>query len=136
MQDAGFTADEYDTVLPVDCNMDNLYFTFKAVQGGYTAPIRKGDMIATVAVTYRNSCVAEAEIYALNNVVKPEDSDVSIRSTAVKTDNDGEGFVGFLKSVVVLIAAVAGLYILYNAYRRARKRIQHRRRRASRRRSY
>ena len=126
----------YDTVLPVDCNMDNLYFTFNAVQGGYTAPIKKGDMIATVAVTYRNSCVAEAEIYALNNVVKAEDSEVSIRSTAVKTDNDGEGFVGFLTSMAVLIAGTAGLYILYNGYRRARKRMQHRRRRASRRRSY
>jgi len=126
----------YDTVLPIDCSMDNLYMTYNAVQGGYTAPIKKGDMIATVAITYRNSCVAEAEIYAMNNVVKAEDSGVSIRSTAVKTDNDGEGIMGFLTSVVVLAAGVVGMYLQYNAYRRARRRAQSRRRRASRRRSY
>lgn len=126
----------YDTVLPVDCYMDNLYMEYKAVQGSYTAPIKKGDMIATVAIKYRNSYVAEAEIYAMNSVVKAEDSDVSIRSTAVKAENDGEGILGFVRSVGVLLVGVFGLYLLYNAYRRTRMRIQRRRRRASRRRSY
>ena len=126
----------YDTVLPVDCSMDNLYMQYNAVQGGYTAPIKKGEMIATVAITYRNSCVAEAEIYALNDVVKAEDSGVSIRSTAVKADNDMDGILGFVGTAGILIAGAFGLYLLYNGYRRARKRIQRRRRRASRRRSY
>ena len=126
----------YDTVLPVDCSMDNLYFKYNAVQGGYTAPIKKGDMIATVAITYRNSCVAEAEIYAMNNVVKADDSDVSVRSNAVKADSDMEGVLGFFGAAGVLIAGGFGLYIAYNAYRRARRRAQHRRRRESRRRSY
>ncbi len=126
----------YDTVLPVDCSMDNLYMQYNAVQGGYTAPIKKGEMIATVAITYRNSCVAEAEIYALNDVVKAEDSGVSIRSTAVKADNDMDGLLGFVGTAGILIAGAFGLYLLYNGYRRARKRVQRRRRRASRRRSY
>ena len=126
----------YDTVLPVDCNMDNLYMEYTAVQGGYTAPIKKGEMIATVAVKYRNSYVAEAEIYSLNAVVNSKDSDVDIRSTAAKTENDLEGVLGFVGSVAVLIGGVFGLYLIYNAYRRTRRRIQRRRRRASRRRSY
>jgi len=126
----------YSTVLPVDCSMDNLYMEYTAVQGGYTAPIKKGDMIATVAIKYRNSYVAEAEIYAMNSVKKTEDSDVSIRSTAVKADNDGEGIWGFITSIGVLAGGVFGLYLLYNAYRRTRQRVQRRRRRASRRRSY
>lgn len=126
----------YDTVLPADCSMDNLYMEYTAVQGGYTAPIKKGEMIATVAVKYRNSYVAEAEIYAMNNVEKAEDSEVTIRSTAVKADNDMEGILGFIGSAAVLLAGVFAVYIGYNAYRRARKRAQHRRRRASRRRSY
>lgn len=126
----------YDTVLPIDCSMDNLYMEYSAVQGGYTAPIKKGEMIATVAVKYRNSYVAEAEIYAMNNVEKAEDSEVTIRSTAVKADNDMEGVLGFIGSAGLLIAGVFGLYVLYNVYRRARQRAQRRRRRASRRRSY
>ena len=126
----------YDTVLPIDCSMDNLYMEYTAVQGGYTAPIKKGEMIATVAIKYRNSYIAEAEIYAMNNVVKAEDSDVTVRSTAVKADNDMEGILGFLGAAGVLIAGGFGLYIAYNAYRRARRRVQRRRRRASRRRSY
>jgi hypothetical protein len=116
--------------------MDNLYMEYTAVQGGYTAPIKKGEMIATVAVKYRNSYVAEAEIYAMNNVVKADDSDVSVRSNAVKADSDMEGVLGFFGAAGVLIAGGFGLYIAYNAYRRARRRAQHRRRRESRRRSY
>ena len=126
----------YDTVLPVDCSMDNLYFEWKAVDGGYTAPIKKGDMIATVAIKYRNSYVAEAEIYAMNNVVKADDSGVSIRSTASKTDNDMGGILGFIGAFGVIAAGVFGAYVLYNTYRRAQRRAQQRRRRASRRRSY
>lgn len=125
-----------NTVLPIDCSMDNLYMEYTAVNGGYTAPIKKGEMIATVAIKYRNSYVAEAEIYAMNSVVKTEDSQVSIRSTAAKASNDMEGILGFLGSVAVLVVGVFGLYLLYNTYRRTRQRVQRRRRRASRRRSY
>lgn len=125
-----------DTVLPVDCSMDNLYMEYTAVHGGYTAPIEKGEMIATVAIKYRNSYVAEAEIYAMNPVIRKEDSKVSIRSTAVKSDNNMEGISGFMGSVGVLVAGGFGLYLVYNTYRRMRQRVQRQRRRASRRRSY
>ena len=126
----------YDTVLPLDCSMDNLYMEYTAVQGGYTAPIKKGDMIATVAIKYRNSYVAEAEIYAMNSVVKADESKVTVRSTAVKADNNMDGIMGFVGSVGVLLAGAFGLYIVYNGYRRTKKKVQHQRRRASRRRSY
>lgn len=126
----------YDSVLPLSCNMDNLYMEYTSVNGGYVAPIKKGEMIATVAIKYRNSYIAEAEIYAMNSVVKKEDSDVTIRSTAVKADNDMDGILGFFGAVAVLVIGGFGLYIAYNAYRRARQRVQRRRRRANRRRSY
>lgn len=126
----------YATVLPVDCSMDNLYMEYTPVRGDYIAPIKKGEMIATVAIKYRNSYIAETELFAMNPVVKAEDSEVTVRSTAVKTENDMEGILGFVGSVGVLIVGVFGLYLLYNTYRRAKRRAQHRRRRASRRRSY
>lgn len=126
----------YDTVLPVNCQMDNLYMEYTAANGGYVAPIKKGEKIATVAIKYRNSYIAEAEIYAMNSVVKTSDSKVSIRSTAVKADSDMDGILGFIGAAGVLLVGGFGLYLAYNAYRRARRRMQRRRRRASRRRSY
>lgn len=126
----------YDTVLPQNCQMDNLFMEWKVVGGGLTAPIRAGEMIATVAVKYRNSYVAEAEIYAMNNVTSASSNDVSIRSTAVRNTNSGDNFLGFLGSIGVILVGGFGLYLAYNAYRRARRRVQRRRRRASRRRSY
>ena len=126
----------YDTVLPKTCQMDNLFMEWKVVGGGLTAPVKAGEMIGTVAVKYRNSYVAEAEVYAINNVESASGKDVSIRTKAVRSGESGEGFIGFLSSFGVILVGGFGLYLAYNAYRRARKRIQRRRRRASRRRSY
>ena len=126
----------YDTVLPKTCQMDNLFMEWKVVGGGLTAPIKAGEMIATVAVKYRNSYVAEAEIYAMNNVASVSDSNVSIHSTAGKKDSSAGGFMGFMGSIGVILVGGFGLYLLYNAYRRTKRRVQRRRRRASRRRSY
>ena len=123
-------------MLPKTCQMDNLFMEWKVVGGGLTAPIKAGEMIATVAMKYRNSYIAEAEIYAMNNVPSVSDSNVSIHSTAGKKDNSMGGFMGFVGSVGVILVGLFGLYLVYNAYRRARRRIQRRRRRASRRRSY
>ena len=126
----------YTTVLPADCSMDNLYMEYTPVNRDYIAPIKKGEMISTVAIKYRNSYVAEAELYAMNAVVKADDSDVTVRSTAVKADNDMEGVLGFIGTMGVMIAGAFGIYLVYNAYRRTKRRVQRRRRRASRRRSY
>ena len=126
----------YTTVLPADCSMDNLYMEYTPVKRDYIAPIKKGEMISTVAIKYRNSYVAEAELYAMNAVVKADDSDVTVRSTAVKADNDMEGILGFIGTMGVMIAGAFGIYLVYNAYRRTKRRVQRRRRRASRRRSY
>lgn len=126
----------YDTVLPKNCQMDNLFMEWKVVGGGLTAPVKAGEMIATVAVKYRNSYVAEAEVYAMNNVASASGKDISIRSTAVRDGDSMDDFLGFLGSIGVILMGGFALYLGYNAFRRARKRIQRRRRRASRRRSY
>jgi D-alanyl-D-alanine carboxypeptidase len=126
----------YNTVLPVDCNMDNLYMKFTATGDGYQAPITEGDKIATVAVQYRNSYIAEAEIFALNSVKNSSDTGVTIRSTAAKEKGEMSGFMSFVGVPAVIAVGLFGCYVLYNSYRRAKRRMQHRRRRASRRRSY
>lgn len=126
----------YKTVLPANCNMDNLYMEYNVVGKGLTAPIKEGEMISTVAIKYRNSYVAETELYAMSDVKSASDSDVTVRSTAQKAEKDMDGIMGFLGVIGVILIGGFGLYIAYNAYRRARRRIQRRRRRASRRRNY
>jgi len=126
----------YKTVLPANCNMDNLYMEYNVVGKGLTAPIKAGQMISTVAIKYRNSYVAEAELYAMNNVYSASNSDVSIRSTAQKAEKDMDGVMGFLGVIGVIALGGFGVYVAYNALRRTRRRIQRRRRRASRRRNY
>ena len=126
----------YSTALPVSCNMDNLYMEYKVVGGSLQAPVREGEMIATVAVKYRNSYVAEAEIYAMSNVKESDNTGVTIRSIAQKGQSDMDGVLGFLGAMAILVVGGFGVYIAYNSYRRAQRRIQRRRRRESRRRSY
>lgn len=126
----------YSTALPESCSMDNLYMEYSVVNGSLKAPIKAGEMIATVAIKYRNSYVAEAEIFAMNSVDEVDNTGVTIRSTAQKAESDMDGILGFLGAVGILLAGGFGVYVAYNSYRRTRRRIQRRRRRASRRRSY
>lgn len=54
------------TVIPENVTMDDL--TFQYANGGFNAPIQKGDSLTTVQVWYGNMCLAQAELVALNNV--------------------------------------------------------------------
>lgn len=131
----GYTTVNIDSVVPINAQMQNLIMRFSVVDGGLAAPVEKDQMIATMQLEYRNSVLAEAEVYAMGNVLKTTDTGVTIRSTAVRSDSDDPGFlkvIGIL-SVIVLGAAVA--YLVFNAYMRSRARARRRRRRENRRRN-
>lgn len=106
-----------DTVLPKGVSMDNLRLELKPVNGGLTAPIQKGQMISTVEVWYRTSCLAEAELYAMSNVRYVENKN----NQAVKNernDSDTSGFVGFVKIVsAVILIPLAGYLVINNFLR-------------------
>ncbi len=122
----------YDTVLPKDCQMNNLIKEYSVVNGGLTAPISKGDMISTVALKYRNCVVAEAELYAMGNVTLLSDS-----ATIQGKDEQGSGssILSIIGIVCVVVLGLAGTYLGINALRRSRAQARRRRRRAGRRRS-
>lgn len=125
-----------DTVLPASVHLDNMDIRYTARDGGLSAPISKGDQIATVELWYRNSCVAEAELFAMGNVKTAEDTGVSFLNESIGGSDGVSGFFGFVGTVVGLALGAFGLYVAYNAYRRAQRRAQRRRRRAERRRSW
>ena len=93
-------------------------------------------MIATVELWYRNSCVAEAELFSMGNVRHEDHTGVEFLNESLGRNDNVNGIFGFLGTVLGLAIGVFALYVAYNTYRRARRRAQRRRRRAERRRSW
>lgn len=124
-----------DSVVPSSVQMDNLRMTFNVVDGGLTAPIEKGELIATMSISYLNSVIAEAEVYSMGNVKAVNDTGVTIHSVASRSDTESAGFMSVLGTICVIILGLVGVYLAYNSYMRSRIRAQRRRRRQNRRRT-
>lgn len=123
---------DLDSVLPADAHMENLIHQYSVI-GGPTAPVEKGQKIATVELWYRSCCLLEAELFAAEEVRSEEGSGLTIRG-----QDQGGGASRFVKIVgivclVILVPTV--LYLAVNSYLRQKRRAQRRRRREGRRRS-
>lgn len=127
---------DIDSVLPAEVQMTNLIRNRHINNGGLTAPINKGDMIGTIELWYRNSCLMEAELYAVNGVRTMEDSGLTIENGLTQKDNTESSLsrIVLIGCAVVLVPAVS--YLVINAMLRSHRRAQRRRRRQGRRRSY
>jgi len=126
---------DIDSVLPIHCQMDNLEMRYSVVGGSLKAPIKKDDLISTVEVWYRNSCVTEVELYSMGDVKSSDKTGVTIHSLDSQKKESGSA-LGVFGIVCLVVLGVAGGYIAINVIRRKRMEARRRRRRASRRRSY
>lgn len=126
---------DIDSVVPNSAQMNNLQMNYKIVDGGLRAPIKEGQLIATLEVQYRNSVMAEAEVYAVSAVKSMDNTGVSIRSTAVRSDSDDSGIMSVIGTISIIILGLAAFYLAFNAYMRSKMRARRKRRRAARRRS-
>ena len=126
---------DIDSVVPNSAQMNNLQMNYTIVDGGLRAPIQEGQLIATLEVQYRNSVLAEAEVYAVSGVKSMENSGVTIRSTAVRSDSDDSGVLSVIGTISVIILGLAAAYLGFNAYMRSKMRARRRKRRAARRRN-
>lgn len=127
---------DVDSVVPIAAHMDNLIMNFKIVDGNLTAPIQKGEMIATMQIEYRGSVMAEAEVYAMNNVKRSDNNGITIYSATPRDQGGGSGFLSVLGTIFVIGFGIAAAYLAFNAYMRNRIRARRRKRRAQRRRNY
>lgn len=125
---------DIDSVVPSSAQMKNFQMNFTTVDGGLSAPIEKDQLIATMQLVYRNSVVAEAEVFAMGNVKSSSNTDVTIRSTAVRSDSDDSGIMSVIGTICVIVLGLAVCYLAFNAYMRSRMRAKRRKRRADRRR--
>ena len=126
---------DIDSVVPNSAQMNNLQMNYKIVDGGLRAPIQEGQLIATLEVQYRNSVMAEAEVYAVSSVKTMDNTGVTIRSTAVRSDSDDSGIVSVIGTISIIILGLAAAYLGFNAYMRSKMRSRRKKRRAARRRN-
>ena len=124
-----------DSVVPSNAYMSNIDIRSSVEGGGLSAPVSKGDRIATVQVWYRYSCLMEAEVFSMGNVVRMADTGVTIRSNAVQGEESSIDFLSVLGIVCVIVLGLAMLYLAFNAYMRSRMRAKRRKRREARRRN-
>lgn len=124
---------DVDSVVPNDASMDNLIMKYTVVDQGLNAPIKKDDLVATVSVWFRNSCLTEVELFAMGNVKATAETGVTVHGNAVNAGRGG--FLSVLGIVCVVILVLAILYLAFNAYMRTVIRNRRRRRRAERKRS-
>lgn len=126
---------DVDSVVPINAQMGNLQMNYKVVDNALTAPIQKGEMIATLEVKYLNSVMTEVEVYAVGNVKSADNTGVVIRSTAARSDSDDSGILSVIGTICVIILGLAVAYLGFNAYMRSRLRARRKKRRAARRRN-
>lgn len=126
---------DVDSVVPVSAQMDNLIMNFKILNGNLTAPIQKGEKIATMQIEYRGSVMAETEVYAMNTVKRSDSNGVTIHSATSREQGSSSSFLSVLGTICVIGFGIAAAYLAFNAYMRNRIRARRRKRRAERRRN-
>lgn len=123
-----------DSVLPKSVQMNNMTVTVKTSGGGLTAPIAKDQELATMELWYRNSCVAEARLYSMEQVRTAEEAKLSINNgISALAEKKSGGSIGWV--IVFVVLGLAAAYFGINAYLRARRNAYRKRRRAARRRN-
>ena len=115
--------------------MTNLIMTFSVENGGLAAPIQKGQRIATMQIKYRDSVLAEAEVFAMSQVKSSAETGVTVHSAAGGAGGSGSGILSTIGTVCVILLGLVGAYLAFNSYMRTRVRARRRKRRADRRRS-
>lgn len=124
-----------DAVLPVATRMKNLLYKYTIKDGGLTAPITKGQAIATLQIWYQNSCIAETELHAMSDVRAVSGEHMNLKSGKTGGGVDLKGILSFIGVVTLVILIPFLIYLAINNIRRTISRNKRRRRRQSRRRS-
>lgn len=131
----GEVREDVDSVVPVNAQMNNLNMTFElSNKGQLAAPLEAGQMIGTMKISYLNSVMAEAEVYSIGPVKASNDTGVTIRSAAVRSDADSASVWSVIGTICVIVLGLAVAYLAYNSYMRSRMRARRKKRRAQRRR--
>jgi D-alanyl-D-alanine carboxypeptidase len=125
-----------DAVLPIDGHLDNLIMKYNVENGNLRAPVAQDEKIASLQIWYRNSCIAETELFAMSKVRSVSNSKLDIQGVASRDDSNLQGILRFFGIAFLVVLGLLVLYLLINNIRRTIARNRRRRRRNARRRSY
>ena len=129
------THQSQDAILPINAKLDNLILKYMVEGGGLSAPIAKDQKVASIQIWYRNSCIAEADLFAMSSIRATADLHRKIQGAASRDDTDMTGFLKFVGIVCLVILVPLTIYLVVNNLRRVMARKRRRRRRMERRRS-
>lgn len=129
----GMTTSAMDAVLPKNARLDNLILKYSVANGGLSAPIEEGEMVSTLQVWYRSSCIAETELYAMSAVRSLDQVELEIQG-ATRDDSD-MNILSILGVLALIVVVPFTIYLIVNHIRRVIARNRRRRRRRERRRS-
>lgn len=124
-----------DAILPINAKLDNLILKYAIEDGGLTAPIERDEKIGNLQVWYRNSCIADADLYAMSTVRSLTSLNLDIQGAASRDDSNFKQFLSFVGIVCLVILIALAIYLIVNNARRIMARNRRRRRKQQRRRS-
>lgn len=119
--------EDFSTVLPSGVSFDQLSYRYSDIPGSTEAPIKKGQNVAALQVWYGAMCIAQTDIYAMNDVPVAYVKTAAV-SDAVKTWRIGPIIIVIVFILIVVAAAVL-LLQRQNRRRHIRYRSASRRRR-------
>lgn len=115
-------------VLPVDANLTDLTYRYPANSGNLKAPIKKGDMVSYVEVWYKTMCVAQAELFALNDVDVEQLATVPLEQENKDSDPAALWIILGIAGGVVVLVFVMRIIRYRAAANRSRRNRRNRRR--------
>lgn len=118
-------------VVPEDTTIYDLTYNFVA-DTALTAPIKLGQVVGSVDVIHKNVCVAQAEVYAMNEV-REQQSQVSEHVNI--TPDDSGSILWIILVVLILVVIVASIPTIVKTVNRKVSIIRVRKNRHNRRRS-
>lgn len=124
-----------NAILPIKAGLEHLFVRYEVRNGGLTAPVKKGDQIATVQFWYQNSCVAETELYAMSEVRSTSNPGVDIQNAATRDDSNLKDILFFIGIIFLILLIPFSILLIIRTVRRAAVKKRRRLRRKSRRRS-
>lgn len=108
-----------DIVLPKGTGLEDLTLQYNVIGGKLTAPVEKGQEVATLQMWYGGSCVGETTLYAMSDVATADDPGYVIQDGASRSDADMTQILMFLGIVLLVIFVPVSVYLMVNSIRKA-----------------
>lgn len=116
-------------VLPVNASISDLNYRYPVNAVAISAPVKKGEQLSSVEVWYKTTCVAQAELYAMNDVDRQQDA---VDSVEISEESTGTPIFWVVLGILGLFVLFIILRLVSRIYRRAASRRNRRNRRRSR----